>query len=571
MESLRNILLIGLCFVTFLLYNQWQEDNKPVQPTTQTALTNSPSAIDNDFVPASTAVASQADLNPQADRQIITVTTDLIKLSIDTLGGDIVESTLLSYPVELNGVEDFKLLEKLPNYTFVAQSGLLGANGPDDKNRESRPLYTASKSKYVLDANQNSLDVVLNFTDAQGIQFKKVFTFTRDAYNVKVNYSVNNTTNQNIMVQMWGQLTQSVEKPTEESNMMMQLYRGPAFSTQKEKYEKFTFDDMTSTEEINNGELNNEYVKNENLQEITKGGWIAMIQHYFVTAWVPNSSKNNTLTTTKTTIDSGLGSIYFLGEATTIAENTTMEFGATLYTGPKLQDRLTALSPTLDLTVDYGFLWWMAQPLHWLLSFFYGIVGNWGFAIVLLTFTVRGAMYPLSKKQYTSMAKMRKLQPKMAALKERFGDDRQKMGQATMELYKKEKVNPLGGCLPMLVQMPIFLGLFWMLQESVELRQAPFMLWIDDLSVKDPYFVLPVLMGASMWLMSKMQPSMSTDPMQQKMMQWMPVIFSFFFVIFPSGLVLYWVVSNIVTLLQQTYIYRGIDKADALEASNKKK
>jgi len=552
MESLRNILLIGLCFVTFLLYNQWQEDNKPVQPTTQTALTNSPSDIANDFVPASTAVATQADLNPQADRQIITVTTDLIKLSIDTLGGDIVESTLLSYPVKLDSVEDFKLLEQLPNYTFVAKSGLLGANGPDDKNKKNRPLYTTNKNKYVLDADQNSLDVVLNFTDAQGVQFKKVFTFTRDAYNVKVNYSVNNTTNQNIMVQMWGQLTQNIKKPTEESSMMMQLYRGPAFSTQKEKYEKYDFGDM----------------EDARLNEATQGGWIAMIQHYFVTAWVPNPEQQNTF---ETTLSSGLGSIYFLGEPTTIAANATMELGATLYTGPKLQDRLTALSETLNLTVDYGFLWWMSLPLHWLLSFFYGIVGNWGFAIVLLTFTVRGAMYPLSKKQYSSMAKMRKLQPKMAALKERFGDDRQKMGQATMELYKKEKVNPLGGCLPMLIQMPIFLGLFWMLQESVELRQAPFMLWIDDLSVKDPYYVLPLLMGASMWFMSKMQPSMSTDPMQQKMMQFMPIIFTVFFLWFPSGLVLYWVVSNIVTLLQQTYIYRAIDKADALEASNKKK
>jgi len=408
------------------------------------------------------------------------------------------------------------------------------------------------QNSYVLGAAQNSLDVVLKFTDAQGVEFDKIFTFTRDAYNVKVNYRVNNTTNQNIMVQMWGQLKQSVNKPTEESSMMMQLYRGAAFSTQKEKYEKYDFDDM----------------EDANLKESTQGGWIAMIQHYFVTAWIPNSEKDNSF---KTTLKSGLGSIYFLGEPTTIASNTTMVFGATLYTGPKLQDRLSALSETLNLTVDYGFLWWMALPLHWLLSFFYGIVGNWGFAIVLLTFFVRGAMYPLSKKQYTSMAKMRKLQPKMAALKERFGDDRQKMGQATMELYKKEKVNPLGGCLPLLVQMPIFLGLFWMLQESVELRQAPFMLWITDLSVQDPYYVLPLLMGASMWLMSKMQPSMSTDPMQQKMMQFMPVIFTVFFLWFPSGLVLYWVVSNIVTLLQQTYIYRAIDKADALEASNKKK
>jgi len=555
MESLRNILMIGLAFVSFLLFTQWQEDNKPVQPVTQTALTNAPAANATSFVPTSTAVASQADLNPQSDRQIITVTTDLIKLSIDTLGGDIVESTLLAYPIELDGTEDLKLLEKLPNYTFVAKSGLIGANGPDDANKDSRPLYTSSQNKYVLGAGQNSLDVSLNFTDAQGIEFTKVFSFKRDAYNVKVNYHVNNTTSQNILVQMWGQLTQSVNKPTEESSMMMQLYRGAAYSTEKQKYKKYDFGDM---EDIN-------------LKEITQGGWIAMIQHYFVTAWVPDSAQENRLYTSLNGVTKDLGSIGFMGEATTIAANSTQEFSATLYTGPKLQERLKALTPTLHLTVDYGFLWWMALPLHWLLNFFYGLVGNWGFAIMLLTFTVRGAMYPLSKKQYTSMAKMRKLQPKMAALKERFGDDRQKMGQATMELYKKEKVNPLGGCLPLLVQMPIFLGLFWMLQESVELRQAPFMLWITDLSVQDPYYVLPLLMGASMWLMSKMQPSMSTDPMQQKMMQLMPVIFTVFFLWFPSGLVLYWVVSNIVTLLQQTYIYRAIDKADEKEAAAKAK
>ena len=550
MESQRNILIVGLLFVSFLLFNQWQDANEPAEPITQTTTADVPAASTNDFVPTSTAVASQADLNPQSDRQIITVTTDLIQLSIDTLGGDIVESTLLAYPLEMNGVEDLKLLEKLPNFTFVAKSGLIGANGPDDANKASRPLYSTAQNSYVLGAEQDKLDVVFKFTDSQGITFDKVFTFKRDAYNVDVNYHVHNTSNQNILVQMWGQLTQSVNKPTEESSMMMQLYRGSAFSTEQEKYQKYDFGDM----------------EDSNLKEITKGGWIAMIQHYFVTAWVPSAEQENRLYTNLGGPDKSLGSIGFMGQPTTIEANTTMEFGATLYTGPKLQDRLEAISPTLYLTVDYGFLWWIAKPLHWLLSLFHGLVGNWGFAIMLLTFFVRGCMYPLTKKQYTSMAKMRKLQPKMAALKERFGDDRQKMGQATMELYKKEKVNPLGGCLPLLFQMPIFLGLFWMLQESVELRQAPFMLWITDLSVKDPYYVLPLLMGASMWFMSKMQPSMSTDPMQQKMMQLMPVIFTVFFLWFPSGLVLYWVVSNIVTLLQQTYIYRAIDKADAKEA-----
>ncbi len=555
MESIRNILIIGLAFVSFLLFTQWQENDKQVQPITQTTSANAPSAIANDFVPASTAVANQVDLNPQSDRQIITVTTDLIQLSIDTLGGDIVKSTLLTYPVELNGVENLNLLEKLSNYTFVAKSGLIGANGPDDASKDSRPLYETAQTSYVLGADQNTLEVALRFTDAQGIEFQKIFTFKRDAYNVDVSYRVNNTTNQNILVQLWGQLTQSVYKPTEESSMMMQLYRGAAYATETEKYQKYDFGDM----------------EDANLKQITQGGWVAMIQHYFVTAWVPSSEQENRIYTNLGGASKDLGSIGFMGQPTTIAASATQEFSATLYTGPKLQDRLETLSPSLNLTVDYGFLWWMALPLHWLLSFFYGIVGNWGFAIVLLTFTVRGAMYPLSKKQYTSMAKMRKLQPKIAALKERVGDDRQKMGQATMELYKTEKVNPLGGCLPLLVQMPIFLGLFWMLQESVELRQAPFMLWITDLSVQDPYYVLPLLMGASMWLMAKLQPSMSTDPMQQKMMQFMPVIFTVFFLWFPSGLVLYWVVSNIVTILQQMYIYRAIDKADALEASNKKK
>ncbi|OIQ47777.1 MAG: membrane protein insertase YidC [Gammaproteobacteria bacterium MedPE] len=549
MESQRNILIVGLLFVSFLLFTEWQDAKQPAQPVTQTTSTGAPTASTNEFVPTSTAVASQADLNPQANRRIVTVTTDLLKVSIDTLGGDIVESTLLEYPVEMDGTEDLRLLEKLPNYTFVAKSGLIGANGPDDAKRDSRPLYISAQPKYVLEADQNTLEVVLTYTDANGIVFDKVFSFKRDAYNVDVGYRVNNTSSQNILVQQWGQLTQSVVKPTEESNMMMQLYRGAAYSTEQEKYQKYDFGDM----------------EDASLKEITQGGWIAMIQHYFVTAWVPSNDQENRIYTSITSSNE-FGSIGFMGQPTTIAPNTTQTFNATLYTGPKLQDRLEALSPTLNLTVDYGFLWWMALPLHWLLTFFYGLVGNWGFAIVLLTFTVRGLMYPLTKKQYTSMAKMRKLAPKMAALKERYGDDRQKMGQATMEMYKKEKVNPLGGCLPLLLQMPIFLGLFWMLQESVELRHAPFMLWITDLSVKDPYYVLPILMGASMWYMSKLQPSMSADPMQQKMMQLMPVIFTVFFLWFPSGLVLYWVVSNIVTLLQQMYIYRAIDKEDAKAA-----
>ena len=540
MESQRNLLIVALLFISFLLFQQWQIDNAPAPtPEEQTATTT----VDAD-IPASTAVAAPVLETASTDRQVITVVTDTLELAIDTLGGDIVESSLLQYPVELNGVENLKLLEQRNNFTFVAQSGLIGANGPDGS-ANGRPLYQAAQDKYVLEAGQDSLEVILTFADANGVAFNKVFTFTRNAYNVKVSYRVNNTSDQNIQLQMYGQLKQSVVRPGEESSMMMQLYRGPAFSTQEEKYSKYDFDD----------------VADKNLKLITQGGWAAMLQHYFVTAWVPNGEQENVIFT-RMLNDGDNAAIGFKGEPITVAANATAELSATMYTGPKLQDRLEAISPTLYLTVDYGFLWWISKPLHWLMTFFHSFVGNWGFAIVLLTFFVRGLMYPLTKKQYTSMAKMRKLQPKMAELKERLGDDRQKMGAATMELYKKEKVNPLGGCLPLILQMPIFIGLFWMLQESVELRHAPFMLWIEDLSALDPYYVLPLLMGASMWFMSKMQPSMSTDPMQQKMMQFMPVIFTVFFLWFPSGLVLYWVMSNVVTLIQQTIIYKQIENED---------
>jgi len=540
MESQRNLLIVALLFISFLLFQQWQIESAPA-PTPEQQTATTPVNAD---IPSSTAVAAPMLDTTSVDRQIITVVTDTIELAIDTLGGDIVESKLLQYPTELNGNVSLKLLEQRNSFTFVAQSGLIGANGPD-ANANGRPLYQAAQDKYVLEAGQDSLEVVLSFTDASGVSFTKVFTFKRDAYKVKVSYRVNNTSDQNIQLQMYGQLKQSVILPNEESSMMMQLYRGPAYSTLEDKYSKYDFDD----------------VADKNLKLITTGGWAAMIQHYFVTAWIPSADQENHIFTRMLGEDDA--AIGFKGQPITVAANATGEVSAIIYTGPKLQDRLSAISPTLDLTVDYGFLWWMSKPLHWLLTFFHGLVGNWGFAIILLTFAVRGAMYPLTKKQYTSMAKMRKLQPKMAALKERLGDDRQKMGAATMELYKKEKVNPLGGCLPLILQMPIFIGLFWMLQESVELRHAPFMLWIDDLSALDPYYVLPLLMGASMFLMSKMQPSMSTDPMQQKMMQFMPVIFTVFFLWFPSGLVLYWVVSNVVTLIQQTIIYRAIEKEDA--------
>jgi YidC/Oxa1 family membrane protein insertase len=281
-----------------------------------------------------------------------------------------------------------------------------------------------------------------------------------------------------------------------------------------------------------------------------------MIQHYFAAAWIPRNEPGTNL---YTRVIGNLGDIGVRMPNKTIATGDQANFEATLWVGPKLQNEMAAVAPNLDLVVDYGWLWFIAKPLHSLLAFIQSFVGNWGLAIVGLTFIVRGAMYPLTKAQYTSMAKMRMLQPKLQAMRERLGDDRQRMSQEMMELYKKEKVNPLGGCLPLILQMPIFIALYWALMESVELRHEQF-LWLQDLAAMDPYFILPLLMGASMFIIQKMSPTTVTDPMQQKIMTFMPVMFTFFFLFFPSGLVLYWLVSNIVTLIQQTLIYKALEK-----------
>jgi YidC/Oxa1 family membrane protein insertase len=342
-------------------------------------------------------------------------------------------------------------------------------------------------------------------------------------------------------VQLYGQLKESLAAH-DSGSMMMPVYRGGAFSTSETRYSKYKFDEMQDAP----------------LNKTTEGGWVAMLQHYFVSAWIPSATDTNLLYSN--IIRNKDAAIGFKAPVKTIDANSVGELKAKLWVGPKIQDKMAEAAENLDLTVDYGWLWFLAQPLFKLLLFFQSIVGNWGVAIILITFTVKGALYPLTKAQYTSMAKMRLLQPKIQALRERYGEDRQKVSKAMMELYKKEKVNPLGGCFPILLQMPIFIALYWSLMESVELRHAPFMLWIHDLSVQDPYYILPVLMGVSMFFIQKMSPTTAQDPMQQKVMKFMPIIFTGFFVMFPAGLVLYWLMSNIVTLVQQTLIYRSFEK-----------
>ncbi|TKB51891.1 membrane protein insertase YidC [Ferrimonas aestuarii] len=531
MESQRNLLLVGLLFVSFLLWQQWHLDQNPQPAPQQTA-----EQASNHSVPSSTG----GDTLPQvstSEGKLVTVTTDTLQLTIDTQGGDIVEAQLLKFPLEQGSEEPLKLFQRHNGYNYVARSGLIGAQGPDSSG--TRPVFATESDEYKLNGAEQ-LVVPMTFVDANGIQFEKRFIFTQGKYDVRVEYVVNNQSTTNASMQFFGELRQSIT--AEEGSMMMPTYRGAAYSTADTRYSKYDFEDM----------------QDRALVEATAGGWVAMLQHYFVSAWIPVADQQNTL---YSKIYGNEGAIGVKQPLTVIPAGATMTIGSEMYVGPKNQDALSQLSETLNLVVDYGWLWFIAQPLHWLLMALQSVVVNWGVAIIGITLLVRGALYPLTKAQYTSMAKMRNLQPKMEELKKKFGDDRQRLSQGMMELYQKEKVNPMGGCLPMLLQFPIFIAFYWVLLESVELRQAPFMLWITDLSVKDPYYILPILMGISMFIMQKMQPmSPGMDPMQQKMMQYMPVIFTVFFLWFPSGLVLYWLVGNLVAITQQKFIYASLAK-----------
>lgn len=541
MESQRSLLFIALMVVTYLLFSQWQLQNAPaVEQPTITQDVNKEQITKDEFVPESTDLQVGIAKETTTSSKLIDITTDTLRLKINTQGGDIVEAKLLKFDTKQGNGIPYTVMQN-GNQKYVAQSGLTGANGVDrvvSLKGQGRPIYSSAQSNYEL--TDKNLTVDLTFQDDNGLIVTKRFTFTENSYIVNVDYLINNNTNNSISVQMYGQLKQSTL--TDTSSGMLPTYRGAAYSTNEERYEKYDFDDIADA----------------NLNKTTPGGWVAMLEHYFVSAWVPNGTENNQLYTTFSTNQEAV--IGFKAPAITIDAGQQGQTSAIFYVGPKDQEVLENIAPNLDLTIDYGFLWMISQPLFWLLLTIQSFVTNWGVAIIIITLIVKGGMYPLTKAQYTSMAKMRELAPKMAQLKERFGDDRQKMSQATMEMYRKEKVNPAGGCLPLLLQMPIFLALYWVFLESVELRHAPFVFWIQDLSAMDPYYVLPVLMGISMYVMQKMQPMTIQDPMQQKIMQYMPVVFSVFMAWFPSGLVLYWFISNMISIVQMKIIFSGIEK-----------
>ena len=472
--------------------------------------------------------------------QFITVQTDTLEIMIDLIGGDVVGAALRHYPKTIDDPSDpFVLLERNAQRTYVAQSGLVGRDGIDTG---ERALYRAEKSFYQL-TDQKPLQVALTYgDDTSGILVTKSFYFEPNSHTITVSYDIYNSGNATIQITPFAQLKRdsSPAPVATDAGMGMQPFLGSATTQPDQRFNKFDFDDMADNP----------------FKADLVGGWIAMLQHYFVSAWVPAPDQTYRFRTRQT--QSGFNIIGYTGPSLSVAAGDTARVTNQLYVGPKNQKRLAELAPHLDLVVDYGWLWWIAQPLFWLLTFIQSIVVNWGVAIIILTLLVKLAFFQLSAAGYKSMARMRKVQPKIMAIREEYANDKGKQSQAMMELYQKEKINPLGGCFPILVQMPVFIALYWVLMESVELRQAPFALWIEDLSVMDPYFVLPLLMGASMYYMQKLNPA-PPDPMQAKIMQWMPIVFTFFFLWFPAGVVLYWLCNNLLSMGQQYIINRRIE------------
>lgn len=577
-EITRYVLLAGMMIVGYLLILAWNDDyGAAVNPGSAVAaaadpLTDVPSApeaalADPDAAAGTAAAAattgSSDDLPsaPAGDDSaaapatatvttahegLIRVRTDVLNLWIDRRGGDLVKATLPTYPVSLDAKDvPFTLLDRLPGFTYVAQSGLIGADGVDAA-PSGRPLYDSPRDEYVLPPGQQTLTVPMTYVDERGVTWTKRFVLTRGDFEVNVEYLVDNPSGEPLSVKMFGQIKRSPGTPPEttHSSMGPRPYVGAAFTTDESRYEKVKFDD----------------VDEKPWHAKVAGGWVAMLQHYFITAWIPHSGAVHDFGAKKRA--DGDYQFWFVGPAQEVEPGGSASLGASFYAGPKIQSRLAAISPNLSLTVDYGFLWFIAVPLFHLLEWFHGLVGNWGVAIILLTMTVKGVLFPLSAASYRSMANMRRVAPEMKRLQERYADDRQKLSSEMMAFYKKEKVNPLGGCLPMVAQMPVFLSLYWVLFESVELRQAPFVLWIQDMSAQDPYFVLPLLMGAMMFFQQRLNPT-PPDPTQAKVMKFMPIMFTGLFLFFPAGLVLYWVTNTLLSITQQWYITRGIEQAAA--------
>lgn len=579
MDKIRIVLIATLIMIGFMLiikyadFRDLQEKQQLMaqQSNPVTNLNTLPTAtlplesqaintsmMSDDEIPTTDSIATIPHVEKSSiSTDLIQVSTDTLLVTINPLGGDIVGVSLRKHLSRIDTPDiPFVLLENSEQHTYIAQSGLIGQNGTDTS-LQDRPLFHSAKTHYALQDGEDQITVDLLYKDGD-INITKRFTFKRNDYLIGMNYLIENNSDHVWQAALYGQIRHDGKKTTSSNRMGLQPYLGFATTTNDDRFKKIDFDDVTK----------------KTFSTDKEGGWIALIQHYFVSAWIPDQSLENQYSTIKTSAGLYLGR--FKSPIVSIAAGEKGELKAKFYTGPKDQYRLAKISPQLDLSVDYGWLWMIAQPLYAVLFFLqngtlhafgyqfdlFSGIGNWGFAIIFLTILVKLAFYSLNAKAYTSMGKMRSIQPKMLEIRDRYADDRQKQSQEMMALYSKEKVNPLGGCLPIFIQMPVFIALYWVILESVELRHAPFIGYIKDLSAMDPYFILPIFMGASMWFQQKLNPT-PPDPMQAKVMQFLPIIFTFFFLFFPSGLVLYWVVNNVLSIAQQWVITRRIEKAAA--------
>lgn len=558
MDNLRLPLFIALGVVSFLLWQSW--DATYNQPTltqqTRTQPVSTSTAQADASIPSSQADIPTADDLPVADTptapkisaavqtaQRIWVKTDVLSLEIDTRGGDLRFLELNEYAVNAdkpNGPK-VQLLSDSGSFFFIAQNGLTRkGNSPNHQ-----ATYQAAQSEYILADGASSIDVPLTWQDADtGVTVTKTYRFTRGSYLIDLEHRINNTGSAPWQANAYSQL-QRTPTSTSPDIPFMQTFNGGAIYAEVEgdyRYQKLEFDEFNGVP-----------------KQQTTGGWAAMVQHYFMGAVIPPAEQNNQFVAKD--LKNGRYLVRFMDTTPTVVEpGATATVSSRLFIGPKLQNQLSEMADGLELTVDYGILTVICKPLFWLLNILYDFFGNWGVAIILITVLVKLAFYKLSEAQYRSMARMRKFTPRIKNLRDRYKDDKPKLQQAMMDLYKKEKFNPLGGCWPMLVQIPVFIALYWVLLESVELRHAPFMLWVNDLSTKDPYYVMPVLLGICMFLQQKMSTaSMAMDPTQAKIMQFMPVIFTVFLASFPSGLVLYWFMNTALGILQQWLINKRMD------------
>lgn len=544
MENRRLILFMVLAFSLFMLWNAWIKHNQPAPTPGQVTATEQAGAPTPSASLASPPVASTGPIEstPGKAEPRLKVSTDTLVAEISAQGGDIVRLELVGHKSNADDSKHFVLFDDGHEHLYAAQSGLIGAGLPTHKT-----VFRLPASEAMLKDGQDTLTLRLEAPVENGVVVTKVFTFHRGSFQVDVAHEISNKGDAPVAANAYYQLTRD-SKPAETVAGFggVKTFVGPAIYTEAEKFQKISFDDIAKD-------------KAKHAKEASDG-WVAMIQHYFVSAWLPQGDVKREFYTRKVGED-----LYAAGviiPVPTVAPGQTSTVSMDLYAGPQEQDKLVNVAKGLDLVVDYGWLTVIAAPLFWVLQWFHKLTGNWGWAIILVTISIKALFFPLSAASYKSMAKMRTLGPRLQQLKERYGDDKMKLQQEMMEIYKREKINPLGGCLPILVQIPVFIALYWVLLGSVEMRHAPWLGWIQDLSAKDPYFILPLIMGATMFIQTRLNPT-PPDPIQAKVMLLMPLIFTVMFLWFPSGLVLYWVVNNSLSIAQQWKITRMIESGKA--------